>query len=46
MVMVGMSMSGTPSSGQSMPARRMIWLTQVLRAQASSHCQHYVLHMP
>ena len=32
--MVGMSMSGTPAPGQSTPARRMIWLTQVLCAQA------------
>ena len=46
MVMVGMSMSGTPASAQSTSARRMIWLMQVLCAHASSHCQHCGLHMP
>ena len=46
MVMMGLSMLGMPSTGQSMPALRRISLTQVLCAETNSHCQHWRLHIP
>ena len=46
MLMSAWSMSGSPSSGHSISALRMMAFTAVLCAVTSSHCQHWLLHMP